>query len=291
METFVKAIKAEVFLSIMFIKNDIWCTIISGTLATLSALKNSDNLHPYLIVSSLATSVVYFWLYIYLFTLGNQINGIEEDRINKPFRPIPSGLVSRDGASQRLLVANTLFLTLGYYGKIFDLALLWTVCSYLHNFKFWSTHWLTRGVVMAAGVYSQLVPGYRIVQPIDDFHHLWFIVLAGVIFIILPLQDLRDMVGDKVVKRQTLPLVYGETFTRYYLAFGMGLVPIVLHFLLFKQLPQTATVILLEAIHVAACWNISKRLLTMSGPVTDHHTYRQWEMWYALMVLESVALL
>ena len=47
------------------------------------------------------------------FNLSNQYTGAEEDKINKPDRPIPSGLVTVEGARFRWYIVTVLYLIVG----------------------------------------------------------------------------------------------------------------------------------------------------------------------------------
>ena len=104
-------------------------------------------------VSALLRSLLYFFLYLYCFNLCNQYTTVEEDRINKPDRPIPSGLVSVEGARFRWYIMTALYLVTGLgIGNIWS-CLLWIFAYSMYNFYGWSEHWVTKnGIVMPLGI-------------------------------------------------------------------------------------------------------------------------------------------
>ncbi|KAJ7628920.1 hypothetical protein FB45DRAFT_748815 [Roridomyces roridus] len=63
-------------------------------LRTATALCNQHPSSIQFVLGSLGRSLAYFVLYLYTFNIADQITGLDEDRINKPDRPLPSGLLS-----------------------------------------------------------------------------------------------------------------------------------------------------------------------------------------------------
>src|SRR5689334_4124201 len=82
----------ELSLAWKFIRYDIATTIMPASLFVLAAWRTQPSIEG--IFFSLAKGILYFWLYVYMFTLANQIIGIAEDLVNKPDRPLARGLIS-----------------------------------------------------------------------------------------------------------------------------------------------------------------------------------------------------
>ena len=70
---------------------------------------------------------------------------------------------------------------------------------------------------------------WTFVQPVTPLAWRWILVIAGIIFVLVSAQDLRDMEGDRHIGRRTVPLVFGEQPTRIGLAVGFALLPFVVH--------------------------------------------------------------
>src|SRR6218665_4197528 len=79
-----------------FIRYDLSTTLVPNLLFLLAAWQSVDGSLLQL-ASALSQGAVFFLLYVLTFCLSNQLNGIEEDRINKPDRPLVRGDVSVAG--------------------------------------------------------------------------------------------------------------------------------------------------------------------------------------------------
>ena len=84
-------------------------------------------------VSAVLWALIYFFHYIYSFNLSNQYTGAEEDKINKPDRPILSGLVTVEGARFRWYVVTVLYHLAGLaIGNVWS-SLLWILDYLAYN--------------------------------------------------------------------------------------------------------------------------------------------------------------
>ena len=115
-------------------------------------------------VTVIPWALLYFFLYQYSFNLSNQIAGIEEDKINKPDRPIPSGLITLQGAKHRWYVVTALYIVAGMaIGNVWS-SLLWLIATSLHNDCGWDKHWFTKNsIIMVIGVIVQAWASWSIV--------------------------------------------------------------------------------------------------------------------------------
>ncbi|KAJ7877460.1 hypothetical protein B0H13DRAFT_2347143 [Mycena leptocephala] len=171
-------------------------SIIPGAMRTIAALRSLDSAPTDLVIQSLMRSVIYFLLYIYSFDIANQINGVAEDRINKPDRPLSSGRVTLQGAYIRWYATTFVHLVLGaawgFYGG--------------------DKHWVPKNLgFMTIGVFCLLQAGWGLVAPITAREWRWVLLLSGVFGIVASVQDMRDVEGDRVAGRRTLPIVLGAT--------------------------------------------------------------------------------
>ncbi len=139
----------------------------------------------------------------------NDFFDVEIDRINKPYRPLPSGKLS---TRQALLFANTcgtmgLFLTLFvnqtcFLIAFFALLLLFGYSAKLKRTVLWGN--ITVGVMTAlAFIFGAVAVGS------------WQCALVPAVFAFLMhlgreiLKDMEDVPGDKQLEAKTLPVVYG----------------------------------------------------------------------------------
>lgn len=283
----------ELQVSWRFIRNDVWAGVLPGICFTLVALRqgNTRQLSAAIAVRAVLASALYFWLYLYGHTLANQIEGVEEDRINKPDRPLPSGLVTLSAARIRLVVFTALFLAVGAWLGVFRWALLWTVTYLLLNF-YGHRHWfLKNSLPMSAGALAMLCAAWEIVLPMTAIGWQTVLTIAGFVALTSPIQDFRDIDGDRVMERKTLPISLGERPAR--LLIGAALlawIPVAFVFLMRPAISGpmgkgfAISIVILEVL-------IAVRILTLRGPKPDHKTYRLYEQLYCLYVFAAFAFL
>jgi 4-hydroxybenzoate polyprenyltransferase len=138
---------------------------------------------------------------------------VAEDTVNKPYRPIPAGLLSVKQARQRWWTSWTLGPVVLYalFGPWAAIHLViweaWTAFCYV-----WPkpNHWFFRNAFTAVGIITLL----RILNAvICDFAPEWDmsirpdLVLSVWITFTIHLQEFHDVEGDRRSKRRTLPVV------------------------------------------------------------------------------------
>ncbi|KAJ7113784.1 UbiA prenyltransferase family, partial [Mycena epipterygia] len=189
-----------------------WSTsLISGTMCTIAALRSLEAVPSSTVITkSLIRSLIYFFLYIYTFTIANQINGVNEDRINKPDRPLCSGRVSLQGAYIRWYVTTTAYLVVGAVWGVLPWTALWVFISIYTCFYGGDKHWTTKNLLfISVGTLCQLRAAWGLVAPIDSCQRQWALLLSVLFGIVINVQDMRDVEGDKIARRRTLPVVLG----------------------------------------------------------------------------------
>ena len=149
---------------------------------------------------------------LYTFTISNQINGIEEDRINKPDRPLVSGRVSLWGAYARYVAFTVGGLLLAYAMKAEEGAILSVVLVAIHNFtnvtSFGpSKDLVTTGMLTTGLYYSWELGGGNYQRGID-----WVACLSVSLLFTISIQDLRDVDGDAATGRNTTPCMLGKPY-------------------------------------------------------------------------------
>ena len=99
-------------------------------------------------------AVIWTWLHLLQFTVSNQSLNPDEDALNKPWRPIPSGLISVGYARalRWILLPLCFFFSvcLGTHWQGISLALAFVAHNELHL----HSHWMMRNVCNAWGYAS-----------------------------------------------------------------------------------------------------------------------------------------
>ncbi|KAF7330606.1 UbiA prenyltransferase [Mycena sanguinolenta] len=207
------AVGYEIRLFWAFSWRDWSMTIIPGTIPTISALRSLDSASTRLVVESIAHSLAYFALFVYAFNLANQITGVDEDRINKPDRPLPSGLVTVRGAYIRWYAITLFHLAISATWGVLPWTIPWVLINIHVNFYGGDKHWFTKNLIfLSVGSFCQLQAAWGLVAPITLRETRWAGMLSCMLGIVMNLQDLRDVEGDRIAGRQTLPIVLGDSF-------------------------------------------------------------------------------
>jgi 4-hydroxybenzoate polyprenyltransferase len=279
----------ELYISWRFLRNDVWAGILPGVAFTLVALRQAQASPPDF-VRVFGWSVLYFWFYLYGHTLANQIVGIEEDRINKPERPLPSGLVSRTGALRRLAVVTALLIATGFFLGVGRWALLWAATYLLLNF-FGHRHWFWKNTLpMSVGAVAMLGAAWEMVRPMSGLEWRTVLSIAGFVAVTSPIQDFRDIEGDRVLNRKTLPLAVGERRGRILISLALVAWLPVAWLILRPALGGPVGKAFALGLTMLELL-VAVRLLRFRGAVADHRTYRLYEQLYCLYVVSAFALL
>ena len=110
------------------------------------------------------------------------------------------------------------------------------------------------------------------------------LTIALGVFFLVSLQDLRDVAGDKVNHRKTLPIIYGMKPVRIALAIGFAIQAIVVHVMLVMPAGQHLAYLMCSIILGASCFFIAYRILRYHTPKADHRTYMLYNYWYCLVL-------
>ncbi|KAI7865999.1 hypothetical protein K492DRAFT_106217, partial [Lichtheimia hyalospora FSU 10163] len=76
-----------------------------------------------------------------------QIKGIEEDKINKPDRPLVSGLLNKYQAIIRYIIVSFLYLFLSYKKQVFLESFIWFIVTILYNIIELDKHWFFKSPI------------------------------------------------------------------------------------------------------------------------------------------------
>ena len=170
---------------------------------------------------------VIFWVFLHLlqFDISNQYlpSSIIEDARNKPYRPIPSGHITVKCATQLrwALVPLCLALSSLYGTQVLYLSVICLCVTAVYNDLGGNAYWLTRDTLNGTSFAGLMAAAILVVNP---DHKLTNVNIAAVLISAATFatttfaQDFKDVIGDKLVNRSTIPIVLPQGFTRVILA-------------------------------------------------------------------------
>lgn len=278
-------------LAYRFIKRDLPVAHYASMAFLVSAVIASQ-VPPLQAARAVLTGAIYFFLYLYSFCLGNQIAGVEEDRVNKPDRPIASGQISLPAATARWALMNFLFPSYAAWAGGWALArwaLAWQLLSISYNFFRLDKNWFTKNCIfISLGGIFQVAAAWQIVAPISEQAWVWIVVVSVLFGVSLQLQDFRDVEGDKLLKRRTLPMVIGEDWARWLTGLFIAVVmPVCIHWVLFGLGHQPLWVRGAEALQAVLCVWVGARAIVLRTPADDHRTYMMHTYWFMCIFLTA----
>ncbi|RAL03365.1 UbiA family prenyltransferase, partial [Aspergillus ibericus CBS 121593] len=244
----------------------------------------------------------------YVFDIANQAFSVEEDAVNKPTRPIPSGRLSRGGAYARWLLSWILFPVLVYFAvslRATSVLVLWEVWVFI--FYVWPKveYWWVRNIFTAVGAILQLTLLDTMLTDTllthDAISHEAKTSLKWILFIWLfmtiHIQEFQDMEGDRHAGRKTLPLVLcpkGQFWLRVATAVFIGATPVVSIALFRSCLLSSWTMLspgllLLALCHLLSMLTVAVRLVTLPFKEADKATYKYYYILATYLMLHMYA--
>ncbi|TFK56353.1 hypothetical protein OE88DRAFT_1803080 [Heliocybe sulcata] len=258
-------------------------TLVPGSILAVAAARSTTIPLPATIFNYVRL-VIWLTHYVYLVDLSNQITGVEEDRINKPDRPIPSGKVTLDGAKVRLAVVAWAFAMMGVsFPDILHETICWVLTVAFLNLTSAGNHWVGKNLVgMTTGTWALLRGAWKIMAPIAPSTEHYILAIALWLGMCMQIQDVRDTKGDAAVGRRTLPVAFGDKASRRLIAFGFT--PAAFCILSVVGLTAVAPAAL-AMVHLYLCY----RVLQKHGSRYDHKTYMIFTYLFCVVVACLVA--
>jgi len=273
-----------------FIAYDFTVTVILGLEWSLSAwyVGKAEYRHSSLaFAQTMLKSFIYFWFYALAHCTQNQIFGLEEDILNKPNRPLPKKLCSMEEAIFLRNFSIIAFLFLGDQFGTLPEAALWLLT--VHVMGLYCGYWWVKNLYCVVGYYALLSAAWKFSgQPVTGVGHWWMVMIPLLTFILIPVQDLRDIEGDSKIGRRTLPILIGAFKTRMYLLFAFGIAaPIVLYSLLAVSYWGTVCWVVNTVISLMLAY----RTVFLTTKEADHDTYLWYVLWMGLIELNAITVL
>ncbi|KAM3076784.1 hypothetical protein ACMFMG_003744 [Clarireedia jacksonii] len=208
----------EAHIAWSFNHRDLTATVVPFSLFTAASSLQAQAPWTALAINT-SNSALLGFLLLYTFTISNQLNGIEEDRLNKPDRPIVSGRVTIQGAYTRYQILSVGALIFAYHMQVESGAFMFMVFGALHNFTEFSAFGPMKDFLTTAVLTSRLHSAWQIGGGDARRGLEWIFCLAVNLLFSISMQDLRDVVGDAATGRRTTPLMLGshmiESTSRY----------------------------------------------------------------------------
>lgn len=268
-----------------------------GVLARLLAAPISD----YSAVSVIPDVLLCCFFYMYCFDIANQATSVSEDIINKPYRPIPSGLLSIDGANLRWCLSWILcpVILYGLVGDWAGLHFLWLEAWVFFCYA-WPkpNHWFFRNAfttvanlttcrLVNACVYQKL-PEWNVQVGPDIVVGIW-------VMLSIHLQEFHDMEGDAASGRNTLPLILGpvgrtrlRNATSFFLCtWGVG---VLAWSCAFDEPHRKPLYFCIAALHAISAFILAFRTSWLKTKEDDEQTYRLY-YYIALFTLTVYAII
>lgn len=280
----------EIYLGWRYIAGDVPTAVLPSVAFTIAAAQYAELSWPRLLVVAFESALL-FCLFGYTFCSSNQARAGDEDKINKPYRAIPSGLVTSRGTLVRYWVASAVYTVLGIWFGVWPWVLAWQLTAFVLNFLL-DRHWVVKPISMYAGTLFQLAAAWQLVTPLDATAWQWIAVIVLVFVSGLISEDLRDVHGDRSVRRTRLVMLVGHWPIRIFSAAICLATPVVYHFALYSTTGSPVPVVLAcDAVVAGLSWLAAVRLLTVRDHGHgDHVTYMIYCYGYTMTTACGIAL-
>jgi len=259
----------------LFTKSDIKTTVIPITvLAVVSA--------PLSNIRHLPHVIFWTWFHVLQFDVSNQTLDPEEDEHNKHDRPLPAKRISLRSAVvlRWALVPACWTLSACYSIETMYASMALVALTVIYDeFGAHSGHWAIRNLVNALGfvafeIGASLVAGNDR-HFLDNTARLSILCSAGIFFTTIQAQDFKDVEGDTLIGRQTIPIVH-PTLAAPTLALALLSWSIGLAYLWHANIPTAM------AVNALSLW-VSFCFMT-SGSVGEYQrSFYLYNVWLTLM--------
>ncbi|KAI0190474.1 hypothetical protein EV127DRAFT_495178 [Xylaria flabelliformis] len=172
--------------------------------------------------------LLWSWSNLFIFNLHNQrhVEGIAEDALNKPWRPIPAGRISTMQTTRLMYLMYPVILGISLkYGGLGP-------CLAEALFCLWYNEWggasrpFTKNLQNGLGFACFFAGPLEVATGHSVFSGrgtaaVWLAILTAAVTTTVHMQDFRDMDGDRAVDRWTVPLAIGDFPARAIVALGI----------------------------------------------------------------------
>lgn len=230
------------------------------------------------------------WLYFNVLIIGlsNQRlpSAVLEDKLNNPWRNIPAGRMTSEQYRRLLLAVIPLALGVAWYLDVVSETAMLIILNYMYNdMEGADEHFVIRNLFNVLGHFHFEIGALRIAYgpqaALNTTAYIWLVMIGAAMFSTISVQDLKDQKGDKLRGRKSLPLVFGDLFTRWSVVLFVLLWSIVCPFFF-----QAAWWTYVGTVAVGI-W-VSATVIQPEGVAKDKLAFKRWSVW--VMTLYSLPL-
>lgn len=225
---------------------------------------------------------------------------IAEDSVNKPWRPIASGLITPVEAKRllRILIPLTYVVSLLWTGGAFEtlgmVAMTWlyndleggdesVFLRHALNGCAFALHTYASTMIAAnennSLAWSILHEGEEMGVSMTPVALRWLVIQGCIVATTIHAMDLPDIDGDRKRNRKTLPLVIGERAARVWLALGCLAWSVLC--LVYWDLIRTNTIVCLVVLGWSAL--MAGRAIALWNVDATKRTYKMWCVWLTVI--------
>ena len=228
-------------------------------------------------------AMLWNWINLLLFNLSNQRlpDAIAEDKLNKPYRPIPSGLLSSTTARRALLYGIPSVVLISYFLGAHQESIIMVGLTWMYNdLRGGDENFVLRNLIIAIsfGVYnhasSRIAKGSVHTPELGIAGQQWIILISLVILTTMQIQDLQDVEGDKKRGRRTVMLVLGMQTSRWCTALPILAWSFAIPYII-GAMAVTISSILVLGLGVYTAW----RVLHLTSTKEDNKSWNVWAVW------------
>ncbi|KZO90321.1 hypothetical protein CALVIDRAFT_547615 [Calocera viscosa TUFC12733] len=165
--------------------------------------------------SQLFLAIVWIWLHLLQCNVSNQYKSCEEDKINKPWRPLPSQRVTFIQA-QKLrwaLVALCLTYSLSFGVDVALVSVVLTLTMIVYDEVGLAGHWAGKNICAVYGygtfeIGATKIMGYT--SDLDKTAQMSVVLSAMIVLTTIHVQDFPDVDGDLALGRRTIPITFPQ---------------------------------------------------------------------------------
>nr|WBQ21654.1 (-)-alpha-trans-bergamotene synthase [Stachybotrys sp.] len=244
------------------------------------------------VLSRLVHVVLFNWTNLFIFDLANQRldESAKEDALNKPWRPVPRGLITSAQIQRTMLYLIPAVVAFNHYFlRMGPESMAIMILTWLYNdLRGGDEGFIQRNLIIAVafGIYNtgsvKVAAGPDATQELAMFSGLttkgleWAFIVSVAIFTTMQVQDLQDAEGDRARGRRSAPIILGETAARWTVVVPMLIWPGLCAWYWDTGMVLGGTEVLLGTY-------VAVRCLLYSDPKADKITWQLWCLWTALI--------
>ncbi|KAM0800492.1 UbiA prenyltransferase family [Usnea florida] len=188
-----------------------------------SYVTTQENVSSLETLKRLPLVIIFNWSNVFVFDLANQrhLESVKEDLLNKPWRPLPTGRLSSEQTRRLMLITIPTVLALNFTFGVWRETVFLFILTWLYN-DLKGGDEIVRDLIIAVAFalynHGSIKLATNSQTDISKQGYTWISIISGVILTTMQVQDLKDQAGDRERGRRTVPLVFGDTISRWMIA-------------------------------------------------------------------------